>query len=55
MKFCHLHAHDEYSLLDGIGHPEDYVKKAEILNFEYLAITNHGNVDGLIKLQNAAK
>lgn len=55
MSFCHLHCHDEFSLLDGFGKPEQYAKKAKKLGFKYLAITNHGNTDGAIKFQNACK
>lgn len=54
-NFCHLHIHDEYSLLDGCGSCGDYVEKAIEMGFEYLAITNHGNVDGLIRFQKACK
>jgi len=54
-KFCHLHLHNEYSILDGIGSAEDYAKKANELGFKYLALTNHGNIDGLIKFQKACK
>jgi len=53
--FTHLHCHDEYSLLDGFGSPESYAKRAKELGMDALAITNHGNTDGLIKFQNACK
>lgn len=55
MNFCHLHNHDEYSLLDGLGTAKDYISRAKELGHEYVAITNHGNIDGLIKFQNEAK
>ncbi|MBU0778261.1 PHP domain-containing protein, partial [Patescibacteria group bacterium] len=51
MNFCHLHIHDQFSLLDGVGTCETYVAKAKSLKFEYLACTNHANIDGLIKFQ----
>ncbi len=54
-EFCHLHVHNEYSLLDGIGTAEDYAKRAAELKHTHLALTNHGNVDGSIKFQNACK
>lgn len=54
-QFCHLHVHDQYSVLDGFGKAEDYAKKAKELGFTHLALTNHGNVDGIIKFQNACK
>ena len=55
MNFTHLHVHDMYSILDGIGTPEQYAKKAKELGFKALATTNHGNVDNAIKFQNACK
>lgn len=51
--FCHLHVHSHYSLLDGVGSPEKYMKRAKELGFEYLAITDHGSIDGFIKFQQA--
>lgn len=53
MGFAHLHVHDEYSLLDGYGSAKKYVQAAKDLGFEYLASTNHGTIDGLIKFQKA--
>jgi len=55
MSFCHLHNHTEYSQLDGVGTPRAYARKAKELGFEYLAITDHGNVDGAIQFQKACK
>lgn len=53
MNFSHLHVHTEYSLLDGFGTAAKYCKKAKELGQSYLACTDHGNVDGLIKFQSA--
>lgn len=53
MSFCHLHVHNEYSLLDGTGTAENYAARAKELGMTHLAITNHGNVDGCIKFQKA--
>jgi DNA polymerase-3 subunit alpha len=52
-KFIHLHCHNEFSILDGVGTAEQYAAKAKELGFPALGMTNHGNVDGLIKFQNA--
>jgi DNA polymerase-3 subunit alpha len=49
--FCHLHVHNEYSLLDGYGTAKQYVSRAVELGFESLGLTNHGNISGLIKFQ----
>lgn len=50
-KFCHLHLHNEYSYLDGYGSAKKYISKAKELGFNYLALTNHGNIDGLLQWQ----
>jgi DNA polymerase III subunit alpha len=49
--FCHLHLHNEFSYLDGYGSSKEYAKRAKEMGFEYLALTNHGNIDGLIDFQ----
>lgn len=54
-NFCHLHSHDEYSLLDGLGTSKNYLSRAKELGQKYFAVTNHGNIDGLIKLQNESE
>ena len=51
MGFCHLHVHNEYSVLDGFGSAKAYVAQAKKLGHKYLGLTNHGNVDGLIEFQ----
>jgi len=55
MNFSHLHVHNEFSFLDGFGSAESYVKEAKKLGFNYLSLTNHGNIDGLIKFQKACE
>lgn len=54
-KFIHLHNHDEFSLLDGLGKAEQYVAEAKKQGFTALGLTNHGNVDGTIKFQKACE
>jgi len=51
--FAHLHVHTEYSHLDGFGTVDNYARKAALLGYKYLAITDHAKMDGLIKFQNA--
>jgi uracil-DNA glycosylase family 4 len=41
--------------LDGLGTANQYAKKAREIEFRYLSLTNHGNIDGLIKFQRACK
>ena len=43
-NFVHLHNHCEYSLLDGYGHPADFVKRVKELGQRAVAITDHGNI-----------
>ena len=51
--FTHLHLHDQYSVLDGLGTAEKYCERAKEIGFQSLALTNHGNVDGCIQFQKA--
>ncbi len=51
MSFCHLHLHNEYSVLDGVGTSKQYAKLAKELGQTHLALTNHGNIDGAIEHQ----
>jgi DNA polymerase-3 subunit alpha len=53
--FAHLHVHTMYSQLDGYGTPEAYAERAKKLGFKHLACTDHGNIDGLIKFQQACE
>ncbi len=47
--FVHLHNHTHYSFLDGACKIEDIVLKAKELKFPALAITDHGNMCGVIE------
>ena len=40
----HLHLHSHFSVLDGLGKPEQIVKKAKELGATAVAITDHANV-----------
>ena len=53
--FVHLHIHSEYSQLDGFGTADNYAKRAKEMGFTHLALTDHGNVDGVLKWQTACK
>lgn len=50
-----LHTHTMYSLLDGLGTPEAYLKRASEIGMRAIAITDHGSVNGALKWQNACK
>jgi len=53
--FTHLHVHTEYSLLDGLCHIRQVIGKAKELGMSSLAITDHGNMYGIIEFYTAAK
>ena len=53
--FVHLHMHTEYSLLDGANRIKDLVKKIKELDMNAVAITDHGNMFGVIELYKECK
>ncbi len=53
--FTHLHVHSEYSLLDGACRIKDLVHTAAEMGMKSLAITDHGNLFGLIRFYKEAK
>ena len=54
-SFVHLHAHTEYSMLDGAAKIVDYLKKVKELNQPAAAITDHGNLYGAMEFVQKAK
>ncbi len=46
--FVHLHLHTQYSLLDGAIKIKDLVKRASELGYKGVAITDHGNLFGIL-------
>ncbi|MGI6328911.1 MAG: DNA polymerase III subunit alpha [Dethiobacteria bacterium] len=53
--FVHLHVHTEYSLLDGASRIKDVIGKACQLGMPAVAITDHGNMYGVIDFYKEAK
>ncbi len=53
--FVHLHAHSEYSLLDGLPHPKDLAARASELQQHALALTDHGSMFAAIEFYDACK
>lgn len=47
-EFVHLHVHTQYSLLDGMIRLEDLFKKAREYKMPAVAITDHGNMFGVV-------
>lgn len=53
--FVHLHLHTEYSLLDGACVIKRLVKRVKELNQSAVAITDHGNMYGVVELYKECK
>ena len=53
-KFCHLHLHTEYSLLDGSGKVSKIIKQAKELGMDSIAITDHGVMYGCVEFYKQA-
>lgn len=53
--FVHLHVHSEYSLLDGACRIKELAKKVKSLGQKAIAITDHGNMYGVIEFYNECK
>ncbi|TSC96504.1 MAG: DNA polymerase III subunit alpha [Candidatus Berkelbacteria bacterium Licking1014_2] len=49
MKFTHLHLHSHYSLLDGLSKIDQLIDKVKKDGGEALALTDHGNMYGIIE------
>lgn len=54
-KFIHLHNHTDFSLLDGAASIPRYVEKAKQFDMDSLAITDHGNMFGVLTFYEACK
>ena len=53
--FCHLHVHTEYSLLDGVCRIDKLADRLQELGQSAIAITDHGNMYGVIDFYRACK
>lgn len=53
--FVHLHTHTAYSLLDGQGTVKKVLDRAKELGMNSMAITDHGNMYGVIEFYEYAK
>ena len=47
IKFVGLHAHSVFSVFDGLGYPKDHMDFADENGCDALALTDHGNMNGL--------
>ncbi|MCK4777074.1 MAG: PHP domain-containing protein, partial [Actinomycetia bacterium] len=53
-KFTHLHVHSHYSLLDGIIKIDDLVERASKSGMHSIALTDHGNMMGIMEFYTKA-
>ncbi len=53
--FTHLHVHTQYSILDGAANIPLLIQRAKELGMNSLAITDHGNMYGVLKFFNESK
>lgn len=53
--FVHLHNHSDFSLLDGLNKISSMVKRVKALGQTAIAITDHGNMYGVIKFYQECK
>ena len=54
-SFAHLHLHTEFSMLDGASRVKEVVKAAAADGQPAIAITDHGNMYGVLDLYRAAR
>ena len=54
-EFTHLHVHTNFSILDGAARIDVMMKKAADSGMKALAITDHGNMYGVMQFTQAAK
>ncbi len=54
-RFVHLHLHTQYSVLDGAIKIENLISHTKSLGHPAVAITDHGNMHGVIEFYQAAK
>ena len=53
--YAELHAHTNFSFLDGASHPEEMAARAAELGLTALAITDHDGVYGAVRFSHAAR
>ena len=52
--YCELHAHSNFSFLDGASHPEELIGRAAQLGLPALAVTDHAGMYAAVRLWKAA-
>lgn len=54
VPYAELHAHSNFSFLDGASRPEDLIEEAGRLGLHALALTDHDGLYGVVRLAEAA-
>lgn len=54
MSYIPLHLHTEYSVLDGLSTPAEYMERAVELGMSHVSVTDHGTMSGHRDFQKAA-
>src|ERR671916_85817 len=54
-RYCELHAHSNFSFLDGASHPEELIARAAVLGLPSLAITDHAGLYAAVRVWKAAQ
>lgn len=52
---CHCHLHSYFSILDGAGRIDDYIKQAQEYNQPAITILDHGNMSGTFEFYQKCK
>ncbi|HEX6655208.1 MAG TPA: PHP domain-containing protein, partial [Candidatus Limnocylindria bacterium] len=52
--YCELHAHSNFSFLDGASHPEELIGRAAVIGMPALAVTDHAGLYAAVRLWKAA-
>jgi DNA polymerase III alpha subunit len=53
--YCELHAHSNFSFLDGASHPEELIARAAQLGLPALAVTDHAGLYAAVRTWKAAQ
>jgi error-prone DNA polymerase len=55
VPYAELHAHSNFSFLDGASHPEELVEEAARLGLDAITLTDHDGMYGVVRFAEAAK